>query len=90
MRLYWVRNIVRQGHYLVYWEIEKDNLADYFIKNHPTKHHRSIRGTYIAPTADSSKHAYYQVPRHMQGCVKSPPKPRKRTTDRKGLILLLT
>ena len=90
MRLYWVCGRVRQGHYLVYWKIGKDNLDDYFTKNHPTKHHRAIRGTYMVPTADSSKHACYQVPRDMRGYVKSPPQPGKRTTDRQGLLLLLT
>ena len=37
--LYWVRYWVRQGHSLVYWASLKDNLADYFTKHHPTKHH---------------------------------------------------
>ena len=57
MRFYWVRDRVRQGHYIVYRERGKDNLADYFTKHHPTKRHRTIRGTYLVPTADSSKHA---------------------------------
>ena len=73
MRLYWVRDRVRQEHYIVYWERLKDNLADYFTKTFPTKHHRDIRGTYLVPTAVSSNHAYYQVPSDLQGCVKSPP-----------------
>ena len=65
------------------WGREKDNLADYFTKNHPTKHHRSIRGTYLVPPTDSSKHACYQVPRNLRGCVKSPPIPGKgRRTDK--------
>ena len=61
----WVHNRVRQGHYLVYWEREKDNLANYFTKHNPTKHHRAIRGTYLVPTADSSNHACYQVPSNL-------------------------
>ena len=73
MRLYWVRNRVRQGHYLVYWERGKDKLANYFIKHHPNKHHRATRGTYLVPTVDSSKNACYQVHSNLQGCVKSPP-----------------
>ena len=75
MLFYWVRDRVRQGHYLVYWERGKDNLTDYFTKHHPTKHHRPIRGTYLVPTADSSKHACYQVPIDIRGCVKSPTSP---------------
>ena len=73
MILYWVRNRVRQGHYLVYWERKKDNLADYFTKPHPTEHRHATRGTYLVPTYDPSKHAYYQLPIDLQGCVKSPP-----------------
>ena len=75
MRFYWVRDRARQGHYLVYWERGKDNSADYFTKKHPTKHHHSTRGTYIVPTADSSKHTSYQVPINLIGCVKPPSRP---------------
>ena len=70
---YWVRDRVRQGRYIVYWERGKHNLADYFTKHHPTKHHSATRGTYLVPTADSSNHACYQVPSNLRGCVKSPP-----------------
>ena len=57
MRFYGVCNRVIQGHYLLYWEREKDNLADYFSKHHPTKHHRAINGIYVVPTANYIKHA---------------------------------
>ena len=29
MKIYWVRDIVRQGKYLVYWMVGEHNLADY-------------------------------------------------------------
>ena len=80
MRFYWVSNRVNQGHYLVYWGILKDNLAVYLTKYHPTKHHSATRGTYLVPTADSSEHACYQVPRDLRGCVKPPP-PAQETGD---------
>ena len=54
MRLYWLRNRVRQGHYIVYWEIRKYSLANYFTKHHPTKHHRANRITYLVSTANAS------------------------------------
>ena len=75
MNFYWVPDRVRLGHYIVYWEIGKNDLADYFTKHHPTKYHRSIGGTYLVPTDDSSKHACYQVPINLRGCVKSTPSP---------------
>ena len=73
MRFYWVRDRVRQGHYLVYRERGKDNLADYFTKHHPTKHHHAIIGKYLVPTVDSSKKACYQVSSDLQGCINAPP-----------------
>ena len=70
MRFYWIQRRARQGHYLVYWETGKDNLANYFTKHNPTKYHRAIRGTYLIPKEDSSKHTCYQVPIKLRGCVK--------------------
>ena len=66
MIFYWLHNRVIQGHYLVYSERVKDNLADYFTKHHPTKHHCATRDTYLVPTANSSKRDCYQVPRDPQ------------------------
>ena len=43
--LYWVQYILRQGHYLVYWERGKDNIANHSTKHHQTKHHHDIRIT---------------------------------------------
>ena len=45
MIFYWVHNKVIQWHYLLYLERVKDNLANYFIKLHPTKRLRAIRST---------------------------------------------
>ena len=33
MQFYWVRDIVRQGQFLVYWMAGEHNLADYFTKH---------------------------------------------------------
>ena len=56
MRFYWVRNRFRQGHYLVYWAIRKDNLVDCFTKHHLIKNQCSITSIYLVPKPDSSKH----------------------------------
>ena len=87
MIFYLVRGRVRQGHYLVYWKIVKYNLSSYFIKHYPTKHHRATRGTYLVPTANSSKHACWKVPSDLIGFVKSP-LPVKQATGVQGLLLL--
>jgi hypothetical protein len=47
MRFYWVRDRVRQGHFLVHWRKGADNLADYFTKHHSPSHHRVMRSTYL-------------------------------------------
>ena len=73
MRYYWVRSRVKQGHYIVYLEKGKDNLANYFTKYHSTKHNLDTRGMYLVTTTDSIKHTLYQVPSNLQGCVKSSP-----------------
>ena len=36
MRFYWVRDRVRQGHFHVFWESGKENMADYWTNHHPT------------------------------------------------------
>ena len=73
MRLYWVQNIIIQGHFLLYRGKLKDSLADYFTKNHPTKHHSSIRSIKLVPTAEIIKYSCYMVPYNNQGCVESLP-----------------
>ena len=43
MRFYWIRDRVRQGHFLISWRKGADNLADYFTKHHLPSHHRLMR-----------------------------------------------
>ena len=47
MRFYWVRDRVRQGHFLIHWRKGADNLADYFTKHHSPSHHRRMRQRYL-------------------------------------------
>ena len=67
MHLYWVCDRVRQVHYLVNWRRVKDNLANYFTKHHPSKHHREFRSTYLFLTADKIKHYCYKVYKELRG-----------------------
>ena len=73
MKFYWVRERVRKGQFLVYWMTGEHNMADYLTKHHPTSHHWSKRSTYLVPTVDTSKYAYYISPNNLLGCVESPP-----------------
>ena len=35
MRFYWVRNIIEQNHFHIFWEEEKKNLVDFVTKKTP-------------------------------------------------------
>ena len=63
MRFYWVRDRVRQGHFLVFWAPGDINIADYYTKHFAVSHHRSIRSTVLHNPSTSSV---------MQGCVDLP------------------
>lgn len=47
MRFYWVRDRVRQGQFVIFWRKGQDNLADYFTKHFPPKHHQDMRPIYL-------------------------------------------
>jgi hypothetical protein len=47
MRLYWIKDRVKQGQYVVYWGPGYQNLADYFTKHHLAAHHKRMREIYI-------------------------------------------
>jgi Reverse transcriptase (RNA-dependent DNA polymerase) len=55
MRYHWVRDRVKQGHFIVQWESGKSNLADYFTKIHPPKFHRERRSLYVRDPIRSVK-----------------------------------
>ncbi len=74
MRFYWVRDRVKQGHFLVYWRPGIENLADYFTKHHPTSHHRLVRDTFLHPTTGArASLAGSGTHRSLRGCVVSSP-----------------
>jgi hypothetical protein len=56
MRWFWVRDLIDNKTINVYWNAGKSNRADYFSKQHPTKHHMDIRSTYLH-TSDTETNA---------------------------------
>ena len=66
---YWVRYIVRQGKLLVYWMDGEHNLADYFSKKQPTRHHWAQWSIYLVTKVHTSKNACYMSPINLWGCV---------------------
>lgn len=65
MRFYWIRDRVRQGHFIVYWAKGQDNYADYNTKHHPASHHRVMRPVYLHVPASQANSASFV----MRGCV---------------------
>jgi hypothetical protein len=68
MRFYWVRDRVKQGHFKVFWAPGTTNLADYFTKHHPPKHHQRFIGTYLHQTESNTK-LLTKAPSIQRGCV---------------------
>ena len=61
MRFYWLVNRVKQGHFEIYWEPGKNNLADYPTKHHSPAHHKRVRSIYLYD---------HTSPSDIQGCIK--------------------
>jgi hypothetical protein len=58
MRFHWIRDRVRQDQLDVVWRKGSVNLADYFTKDHPTKHFMSMRPFYVyTPPRDPTDNA---------------------------------
>jgi hypothetical protein len=47
MRFNWIQDRVADKTFDVIWQPGKDNLADYFTKNHPVHHFKAMRSTYV-------------------------------------------
>jgi hypothetical protein len=47
MRYHWIRDQVKMKVFKITWKAGKLNLADYFTKAHPVKHHVNIRWKYV-------------------------------------------
>eukprot|EP00392_Amoebophrya_sp_AT5.2_P019264 g20030.t1 len=51
MRFHWIRDRVRQDQFDVVWRKGQVNLADYFTKDHPTKHFMAMRPFFVQTPA---------------------------------------
>ena len=49
VRFYWIRDRVKQGQFIVFWDAGKYNKADFYTKHHPPTYHQQMRPihTYI-------------------------------------------
>ena len=49
MRFHGLRERGNWNQFKIFWRPGKTNLADYWTKHHPAKHHTSIRGQFLTP-----------------------------------------
>ena len=49
MRFHWLRDRENRNQFKIFWRPGKTNLADYWTKHHPAKHHTGIRGRFLTP-----------------------------------------
>ena len=47
MRYHWIRDQFKMRVFRITWKAGKFNLADFFTKAHPVKHHLDIRWKYV-------------------------------------------
>jgi hypothetical protein len=62
MHFYCIRDLIQQGHFLVYWRPGRENYADYSSKHHPTKRHIVKRSRFLTASTHSG----------WRGCADSP------------------
>ena len=60
MIFYWVRYIIRQNHFHVFWEDGKKKLSDYVTKHHPIWHHIAMRPRYVKATKKDIENSKYR------------------------------
>eukprot|EP00957_Ditylum_brightwellii_P198784 15152032-Ditylum_brightwellii.AAC.1 len=72
MQFYWMRDCVKQGHYMVMWKPGEDNLADYSTKHFPPSHHKKVCGTYLVKEKSSALLSWL-VPREIVAFWPFPP-----------------
>jgi hypothetical protein len=75
MRFYWVRDRTKQGHFDIFWKPGSTNLADYFTKHHPAKHHQLMRPKYLYVKANKESECEAAIANALlvlQGCIETP------------------
>jgi hypothetical protein len=76
MRFYWVRDRTQQGHFNIFCRPGPTNLADYFTKHHPAKHHQAMRPVYLHMMKQEEERAANHTIDYallvLQGCIETP------------------
>ncbi len=69
MRFFWVTDQVQRNLFDVLWYPGKENLADYFTKHFPSKHHVAVRPYYLHMPNSPILLPRAAAPRELRGCV---------------------
>jgi hypothetical protein len=71
MCFYWVRNWQQQGHFNIFWAPGSGNLANYFTKHFPSRHHQAMRPIYVHSKEHiTATEVIANALLILQGCVK--------------------
>jgi hypothetical protein len=71
MRFYWVCDRQQQGHFNIFWAPGLDNLADYFTKHFPARHHQAMCPIYVhSKDHGTDLQVIANALLVLQGCVK--------------------
>jgi hypothetical protein len=62
MHFHWLRCHNAQGQFCYYWRLSIQNLANYFPKNHPTSHHKSVFPTILTTTNNPEYTKLFETP----------------------------
>ena len=62
MRFHWIRDRIRQQHFLAEWRDGKVNLADYFTKDHSTHHFVRMRPFFVGLPSEVGVKHIHQLP----------------------------
>ena len=52
MRFHWLRDREAQGQFKIYWQSGITNLANFFMKHHPSAHHVNVRAEFLTRVKD--------------------------------------
>ena len=72
MRLYWVRDHICQGHFILYWKPGPGKLSNWFTQNRPTHHHGKKRPTFFQRKAQAKNYTFQTSNQVLRGCVTLP------------------
>jgi hypothetical protein len=70
MRFHWMKDRIQQKQFNLFWEKGSLNMADYFTKHHPPRHHKLMRHKYLHnENPKNTRHDCAHATINVRGCV---------------------